>query len=110
MEKLAVYGADIVGIQSRFMGDESFYEECIVTFLSNKHLPELEKNVLTKDYKHARENAHAIKGMAETLGLIPLVEKITKLMVLLRQENPSEIEELYHSFSTEFETFKKAIE
>ncbi|WMJ84211.1 Hpt domain-containing protein [Oscillospiraceae bacterium LTW-04] len=98
MDILREQGADIDGIMERFLGDEAFYTDCFKEFMQDEKFVALGKAIEAKSYKQAYEYAHALKGVAGNLGLIPLYRPVSDIVNALRAEKYDNLENLYCNF------------
>lgn len=91
-------GADIDGIMERFLGDETFYTGCFKEFMQDENFVELGKAIKAQNYRYAFECAHALKGVAGNLGLLPLYRAVSDIVDALRAEKYDSLENLYRDF------------
>lgn len=95
MKKLAAYGADVEGICDRFMDDMDLYRMCFSSFLTDGGFETLARALEKKDYEAAFHAAHALKGVAGNIGLIPLYHAICELVESLRGRHLDSIDAQY---------------
>lgn len=95
MDTLEKTGADIDGIMERFLGDEALYADCFKAFMQDDNFEALGKALATRNYRQAFECAHALKGVAGNLGLLPLYRIAGDLVDALRVKNYDGLELLY---------------
>ena len=82
--RLACYGADLEGIEDRFMGDMELYETCLHLFCDDKHFGQMENAFAEGNVQAAFSAAHALKGVAGNLGLTPLYVTMCGVVETLR--------------------------
>lgn len=95
MDILGEQGADIEGIMERFLGDEVFYADCFKEFMQDQNFVALGKAIETKNYALAYDCAHALKGLAGNLGLIPLYCAVNDIVNALRVQKYDNLKQLY---------------
>ncbi|MDD4075577.1 MAG: histidine kinase dimerization/phospho-acceptor domain-containing protein, partial [Eubacteriales bacterium] len=95
MKALEAYGADMKGINDRFMGDVELYRECLDELIADPHCTALEEAVQAKTYTKAFEAAHALKGISGNLGLTPYYDAVCALVEALRTKPYGGIHEKY---------------
>ena len=93
--KLIAYGADMEGIEDRFMGDDELYMDCLRSFLDDKYFAALDKALREKDYASAFVAVHTLKGVSGNMGLPPLCDAIVALTESLRAKQYEHVAEQY---------------
>ena len=83
---------DIDGALKRLYGNESLYIKLLNAFLQDTTMSNLDIAIGEKDWDTAFTSAHALKGLAGNLGLVPLFYSIGELVVLIRTGRISEID------------------
>ena len=68
----------------RVFGDEEFFEEMLMEFLSDPAFGELTEAMADRSAKNAFAAAHTLRGAAMTLGVLPVGEPAVRLTELLR--------------------------
>ena len=84
MKKIEAYGADMSGIDGRFLGDSALYESCFRDLVCDPVFEELERAVSGREYEAAFLAAHALKGVLGNMGLTPCYDAICALVESLR--------------------------
>lgn len=84
LEDLQKFGCDIDGALVRTLNDEEFLIECIEIVVNEQEFGDLGAALDQKQVKSAFENAHALKGVLENVGLSPLHDSIVKIVERLR--------------------------
>lgn len=100
MDTLGEHGADLDGIAERFLGDEAFYVECLIEFMQDQNFEALEKAIEIQNYTEAFEQAHALKGVAGNLGLMPLYRALSDVISALKAKEYDDLELLYQTISS----------
>ena len=95
MDILRTQGADIEEIMERFLGDEEFYIDCFKEFMLDDHFEALGKALEDQNYDQAFDCAHALKGVAGNLGLLPLYQAVGDIVSSLRTKRFDDLEPLY---------------
>ena len=95
LSAMEIYGADVRGAMTRFLGDANLYAECIGMFMREESFPALGKALRDGECKKAFEAAHTLKGVAANLGLTPILETVNKLVEPLRAGRMENTEPLY---------------
>ena len=105
MDRLWGQGAEIEGIMERFLGDEVFYVDCFKEFIQDQNFVELRKAIETQNYGRAYECAHALKGVAGNLGLIPLYCSASDIVYALRSKKYDSLKQLYQNMISDLGSF-----
>ena len=84
VKAMETYGADIVGVEDRFVGDMDLYEQCVKSFLQDESFHKLEEKIKENEVLESFKLAHTLKGVAANLGLNPLYESLVNLVEPLR--------------------------
>ena len=93
IKRLAVYGADIGGINDRFRGDAELYAKCFEEFLNEPNFDLLQSALKDGKYGEAFGAAHAIKGLAGNLGLTPFYVAVSALVESLLEKRYAQLKE-----------------
>lgn len=107
LRELEKLGCDIDGIESRFMGDQDFYEECFQDLVKSNQIEQLGEFLASGDTQEAFVSAHNLKGILGTLELTPLVEIIISIVESLRQDSMKGVQEKYDKLLETWQVFKK---
>lgn len=97
MAALERKGADIDGIMARFLRDEALYADCLQEFVRDENFEALKTAIAIGDYPRAFECAHALKGVAGNLGLVPLYRAVGDITDALRAKRYDALDSLYPS-------------
>lgn len=71
-DRLLAGGIDYDAAVERFAGQASIYERYLMKFLEDSHISDAKEALLREDYEAVLEQAHALKGLAGTLGMTEL--------------------------------------
>ena len=89
-EELKDLGVNIDEAVERFMGNEGLYEKMLKKFPDMMNKASVEPNFDCSECAEVIEKTHAIKGAAGNLSLTPLYEAYTKIVDLLRGNQPEQ--------------------
>lgn len=103
IKKLGDYGTDIEGAMERFIEDEELYISCFKEFLKDETFAQLNTAVKEKDYSVIIDAAHTLKGVAGNLGLKPIFNALSELVLDMRNEKYGEIENTYKKIDEEYQ-------
>lgn len=98
MEIKAFYdslGQDYETVLKRMMGNEAFLYSLLQRFAADRMIEELETAVRSRDAEKIFNQVHALKGVAENLGLKPLYETAFKLVEITRKGSVEGTEEAF---------------
>lgn len=102
-------GAETESALKRFLDDEEMYLKYVRTFPDEGSMGNLIQAVENKDYIQAEKSVHALKGIANNLGFIPLADATVDMLEELRDNNISEALEAYENVRTEYDKICKVI-
>lgn len=100
---------DIDGSLERFSGDEDLYEQCLSDFLEDQTMSQLGKAVTSKMWDDAFTAAHALKGVAGNLGLIPLFHECAEIVMLIRSGRIDDVAVSYETIKQTYAAVTKII-
>ena len=83
-DRLSSYGVDVKETMERFVQDEDLYVDCLKEFKNDPAFGELGVAIENKQYEHAFDQAHTLKGVAGNMGLTPLFTVICNIVEPLR--------------------------
>lgn len=89
-EELKQLGVDIDGGLARLAGNERLYKKLLGSFAKAIHVYYVDVDFDGIDYSEEIEKTHAIKGAAGNLSVTPIYEAYTKIVDLLRTDQPEE--------------------
>ena len=102
-------GAETEDTVERFMDDEEMYLGYVRNFPQEGSMAALRKAVEEKDYEQAEKSVHALKGIANNLGFLPLADAAADMLEELRDGNLEEALDAYEDLEKEYERFTKVI-
>jgi signal transduction histidine kinase/DNA-binding response OmpR family regulator/HPt (histidine-containing phosphotransfer) domain-containing protein len=102
---------DLNDVFDTFMGDKQVVASLIEKFIvkAAEQIEDIRENILQKDFKTGRRNAHTIKGSALTLAANELGQAASELEKAFHDEEIISCRSLYASLKTAFERFKKIV-
>lgn len=86
-------GIDYDAALARFVGKRAIYEKYLVKFLEDTHAQEAVKAYEAEDFDELLEQAHALKGVAGTLGMTDLYDVSAEIVHDLRNGRQEDLEE-----------------
>lgn len=107
MNALEALGADPQSVMTEvFMNDWQFYCDCLKKFPQDNNMELLRKAMKTSDTPAAIRAAHTLKGIADNLGLLPVVDAAYSVLSDLRaggeksrtDADMEELESVYSKF------------
>lgn len=102
LNSLKSYGADVETALYRCVGDEQLYEECVKLFVVDRNFAGLDAELKKHNHRTAFEHAHALKGVAANLSLIPMLNSLCCIVEPLRKENRfADYQRLYTNIDAE---------
>ena len=104
--KLEEIGAEPgLALEETFLDDLDSYREQLAHFTRDKNMETLRASLVPEKKETAMRAAHTLKGIADTLGLLPLVDSSYSVMADLREdrldlaiEDMKELEAVYAKF------------
>ena len=101
-DKLRPFGIDYVDAMDRFGDNAELYERLALKYLDDGHLVALQAAMEAKDYSEGYSQAHALKGVAGNLGLLPLSRAVCAIVEPLRARDARDYGALYQAVLEEF--------
>lgn len=86
-------GIDVDGAVARFVNNETLFVTYLKTFPGQEQYNNIKPNIEKKDYDEAYKAAHAIKGIAGNLGIIPVFDSVNKMLSLMK--NPESADDFH---------------
>ena len=93
---LVMCETDVDGALRRFCGDETLYCACLIDFLGDPTIEELNRSIAAQAWDEAFTAAHALKGLAGNMGFVPLFHAVSGLVVLIRAGKLVDIDASFH--------------
>lgn len=90
LEELKGLGVDVDGGLKRIGGNEALYRRLLNTFVKAMKGQKVTPDFDLSDYEEVKEKAHAIKGTSGNLSITPVFEAYSRIMDLLRADQPQE--------------------
>ncbi len=94
LEELKQLGVDIDGGVARLGGNEGLYRKLLGSFVKAINQYYVGTDFDGKEYADVIERTHAIKGAAGNLSITPVYEAYTKIVELLRSDQPEQAREV----------------
>ena len=108
-DELSKYGCDMNTTLERFLGDEDFYEKCLIEMLGDSSFRELGEALEQKNVKAAFESAHTLKGLAANMGLDSMLDIVVELVEPLRNGMIDELSPTYERLIAEKKTYDNIV-
>lgn len=100
---------DIEGAIRRFNDDEQLYISCLLMFLEDPTVTQLNKAIEERAWDDAFTAAHAMKGLAGNMGFVPLMHTISRLVVMIRGGRTNELAECMATVNSNYRDITDAI-
>ena len=108
-KKLDGIGAETGDALERFMDDEEMYLKYVRSFPDEPTMKALVKAVEEKDYTAAEKAVHALKGIVNNLGFLPLADASVDMLEELRDGNIEDALEAYEDVTEQYGIFSEVI-
>lgn len=102
-------GAETEDALERFLDDEEMYLKYVQDFPNEGSMGKLKAAVGAKDYDAAEKAVHALKGIVNNLGFLPLADAAIDMLEELRDGNIEDALEAYEDLTVEYDRFTEAI-
>ena len=109
LDALRAFGANVDEGMERCLHNEAFYLRLVKTSVSDPAFDALGAALRENDLGKAFDEAHKLKGMLANLSLTPILEPISKLTELLRNQTKGDYEKLYKTVLAKQAELKKVI-
>ncbi|MCR5294318.1 MAG: Hpt domain-containing protein [Lachnospiraceae bacterium] len=110
LKRLESFGFDIENARHRFLDDDDFYKESILSLARDPEFKILDDALREKRYEDAFRSAHNLKGVTLTLGAVPLSDPISRVVEDLRDGPTSSLEKDYEDFLCAADIFHRLME
>lgn len=110
LEELKKLGVDIDGGVARIGGNETLYRKLLGSFVKAMNQYYVGTDFDGKEYADIIEKTHAIKGAAGNLSITPVYEAYTRIVDLLRADQPEQAREILAGILPVQENIIKCIE
>ena len=108
-ELLLQANVDYENGKSRFAGNEALYEKYLLKFKEDQHYEGAKNAFENKDYETLLKEAHTLKGVSGTLGILDLYQACANLVTALRSNRSEEIPELFLAVTAAYEKIMKVL-
>lgn len=108
-ESLNSIGAETKDALERFLDDEEMYLKYVRNFPEEPTYARLVKAVEEEDYEEAEKAVHALKGIVNNLGFIPLADATIDMLAELRDENIDDALEAFDDVKSQYSKYCKVI-
>ncbi|SHJ92238.1 Hpt domain-containing protein [Hespellia stercorisuis] len=109
MIQLDKLGAESADALARFMDDEEMYTKYIREFPDEPTMTRLTAAVENADYEEAEKAVHALKGIVNNLGFLPLADAAIDMLEELRDDNIEDALDAYKDVVEEYQKFTDVI-
>lgn len=89
--------------KKRFAGNTVLYEKYLLKFKEDIHYQGVKNAFTSGDYETLLKEAHTLKGVAGTLGLLDIYQRSSDIVTALRTERKEEIPELVYQLQLAYE-------
>lgn len=110
VENLKEYGANVDEGLERCMNNEEFYLKLVTMSADDTAFDELGEALAEKRYSEAFDHAHKLKGVMANLALTPILNPVSELTELLRNQTDGDYNGLYISVTEEYNKLKELID
>ena len=108
-EKLIAANVDYENGKKRFAGNTALYEKYLLKFKDDTHYQGVKDAFEAGDYETLLKEAHTLKGVAGTLGLLDIYQKSSDIVTALRTEKKEEIPQLVQELQLVYEKMIKIL-
>ena len=93
-ETLLAANVDYENGIKRFAGNEALYEKYLLKFRDDVHYEAAKAAFDAGDFETLLKEAHTLKGVAGTLGLVDIYQNCADIVTVLRSEKTEQVSEL----------------
>lgn len=105
IKKLREWGCDINGAFERFLNDQELYNECLLMFVDDDNIKELEKHINDENQQVPFILVHTLKGVSGNLGITPLYKSLVVLCESLRNNKYDKNSDEYNKVDKNLKKF-----
>ena len=87
-DELKELGVDVDDAMRRLNNNQALYQRLLNTFTKTIQEYQVQPDFDGSNYSEIIEKAHAIKGTSGNLSIMPIYESYTKIVDLLRKDDP----------------------
>ena len=111
MEKEVLMNAkiDYENGKNRFAGNEALYEKYLLKFKDDPHFEEAKAAFAARDYEKLLKETHALKGVAGTLGIVPIYQASADIVHAIRADEVDSVPQLYEVLVSSYEYIIKIL-
>ncbi|MDD3411600.1 MAG: Hpt domain-containing protein [Eubacteriales bacterium] len=102
-------GAETTDALERFMDDEEMYLKYVRAFPEEPTMARLTAAVAAKDYDEAEKAVHALKGIVNNLGFLPLADAAVDMLESFRDGDVDDALEAWEDVQKQYALFSDAI-
>ena len=93
-ETLLAANVDYENAKKRFAGNAALYEKYLLKFKDDVHYEAVNAALDAGDFDTLLQEAHTLKGVAGTLGLIDIYQSCAEIVTALRGEKTEQVPQL----------------
>ena len=108
-ETLIAANVDYENGKKRFAGNEALYEKYLLKFKDDVHYEAVKAAFETGDFDTLLKEAHTLKGVAGTLGLVDIYQNCADIVTALRGERTEQMPELFDLLQRAYEKTMDAL-
>ncbi|NCC01845.1 MAG: Hpt domain-containing protein [Clostridia bacterium] len=109
IEILNKLGAETADALERFLDDKEMYLKYVRNFPEEPSMEALKEAVEKEDYVQAEKSVHALKGIVNNLGFLPLADATYDMLGELRDGNIQDALDAYEDVKEQYDKFCNAI-
>lgn len=106
---LVLRETDVNGAIRRCSGNEALYVQCLIQFLDDPTMEQLNSAIKNRLWDDAFTAAHALKGLAGNMGFIPLMHSLSRLVVMIRGGRTNDVDECMSFVNSHYRNITDAI-
>ncbi|MBR3769299.1 MAG: Hpt domain-containing protein [Lachnospiraceae bacterium] len=108
-ETLIAANVDYENGKKRFAGNEALYEKYLLKFKDDVHYEAAKTAFGSGDFDTLLKEAHTLKGVAGTLGLVDIYQTCADIVTALRGERTEQVPELVDLLQSAYEKTMDAL-
>ena len=108
-ETLIAANVDYENGKKRFAGNEALYEKYLLKFKDDVHYEAAKTAFGSGDFDTLLKEAHTLKGVAGTLGLVDIYQACADIVTALRGERTEQVPELVDLLQSAYEKTMDAL-
>lgn len=103
-------GTEVEDALERFNENEDSYLTYVRKFPDNENIVRLREAIRKEDYELAKREVHTLKGIADNLGFLPIVDATMEMLLAFRKGDNARAVSFMPELEQVFETYRAAIE